>query len=405
MSTNKLTTRMVDMARPQPKDVFLWDSELAGFGVRVTLGSTKSYIFQYRLGGRGSASRRYTIGRHRSPWTAQTARTKAERLAKQVAKGRDPVAKRRERRRKEAEFRFDAYVDTFTERYLKHRWKDWERIRAMLDNYAIPVIGSTKLSDIKRADLAAIYRRLDNIPSVARAMHATLRKMFNWAMSQDDLKHSPAKGAEAPAPPKPRTRYLSDAELACAWTKSFRLPGNYGALFRMMMLTGQRRGEAVGLDWSELSRSRKEWVLPGERTKNGYMHVVPLSELAIALLDGAVGGATWPSSGLVFPSTYGTPLSGFSKIKLLWDREIVNALRSRREGTAVAPWRLHDLRRTVATGMQARKVPREVVEAVLNHVSALRGTIVGVYQCYEYRDEKRAALRKWGRHIATITAA
>lgn len=140
----------------------------------------------------------------------------------------------------------------------------------MLDNYAIPVIGSTKLSDIKRADLAAIYRRLDNMPSVVRAMHATLRKMFNWAMSRDDLKHSPAKGAEAPAPPKPRTRYLSDAELACAWTKSFRLAGNYGALFRMMMLTRQRRGEAVGLDWSDLSRSRKEWVLPGERTKNGY---------------------------------------------------------------------------------------------------------------------------------------
>jgi hypothetical protein len=87
------------------------------------------------------------------------------------------------------------------------------------------------------------------------------------------------------------------------------------------------------------------------------------------------------------------------------DREIANALLSRGEGTAVAPWRLHDLRRTVATGMQARKVPREVVEAVLNHVSALRGTIVGVYQCYEYHDEKRAALRKWGRHIATITAA
>jgi hypothetical protein len=64
VSTNKVTTRMVDMARPQPKDVFLWDSELAGFGVRVTLGGTKSYIFQYRLGGRGSASRRYTIGRH-----------------------------------------------------------------------------------------------------------------------------------------------------------------------------------------------------------------------------------------------------------------------------------------------------------------------------------------------------
>ncbi len=398
----KVTTRTVDAIKPQRRDVFLWDGELAGFGVRVTPGGARSYIYQYRLGGRGSASRRYTIGRHRSPWTAQTARVKAGRLAEQVAKGKDPVRKRQERRRKEVELRFDAYVEFFTETYLKYRWKDWERIHTMLVFYAVPVIGTKKITDIKRADLSEVYRRLDNKPSVARAMHATLRKMFNWAMTRDDIKHSPAKGAETPPRARPRTRYLSNNELRCAWSTSFQLPGHYGHMFRMMMLTGQRRGEVAGLDWSELNQDRREWVLPAERAKNGYMHLVPLGKQARALLDGMAGGGKWPLSGLVFRSTSGTPLSGFSKIKKVWDNKILKKLRQQDEGVVVAPWRLHDLRRTVATGLQALAVPREVIEAVLNHVSSVRGTLVGVYQCYQYQEERRLALKAWGRHVKAL---
>lgn len=146
MSVGKITTRAVDAIKPGSGDRFLWDNVVAGFGIRVTSGGTKSYIYQYRLGGRGSVTQRYTIGRHRSPWTAQTARARAQRLAKQVGKGKDPVAKRRDRRRKEVELRFDRYVELFCEGYLKHRWKDWERVRTQLRRHAVPTLRTKKLS-------------------------------------------------------------------------------------------------------------------------------------------------------------------------------------------------------------------------------------------------------------------
>lgn len=269
MSVERVTTRVVDTIEPSARDVFVWDTEVAGFGVRVTHGGAKTYIYQYRLGGRGAVTHRYTIGRHRSPWTARTARARALRLAKQVCKGKNPAAKRRERRRREVELRFDRYVELFTEAYLKRRWKDWERIHAMIVRYAVPTVGAKKLSEIRRSDVAAIYHRLDNTPSVARAMHAALRKMFKWAMSQDDLKHSPIAGVEAPPIVKPRSRYLTEAELRCAWTTSYRILEPYGRLFRLLMLTGQRRGEVAGMMWSEVDRDRAEWILPAERSKNG----------------------------------------------------------------------------------------------------------------------------------------
>lgn len=407
MSVGNVTTSAVDRMLPGTGNLFLWDQALAGFGVRVTQSGTKSYIYQYRLGGRGSASRRYTIGRHRAPWTAQTAREKALRLAKQVAKERDPFLKRRERRRKEVELRFDRYVDFFTREYLKCRWKDWSRIRSMLIYYAVPVIGTKRLSDIKRADLTTIYRRLDNLPSVARVMHATLRKMFNFAMSRDDLRHSPIKGVEAPPLIRARTRYLTDDELCSAWKTSFQLSGNFGPAMRLLMLTGQRRGEVAGLDWSELDRAERRWILPAERTKNSHLHVIPLSKQAIAVLDEAAGRNRWPSTGLVFPSTRCTQLSGFSKIKRQWDDKIIEDIRSTGacKVAAMRPWRLHDLRRSVATGMQALKIRTEIIEAILNHLSGTRGGIVAVYQCYDYQDEKRQAMKVWGRHIKKLTRA
>lgn len=402
MPIAKVTTRAVDTIEPVSSDVFLWDSELAGFGVRVTSGGAKSCIYQYRLGGRGSATRRYTIGRHRSPWTAQTARTKAQRLARQVQKGKDPAAKRRERRRKEVELRFDRYVELFTEGYLKHRWADWERTQNMLVLHAVPGLGTKKLSEIRRADLADIYQRLSNKPSVARALHAALRKMFRWAMSGDDLKHSPVNGVEAPPAPRPRDRYLTSAELSAAWATSFRLHGDYGALFRLLILTGQRRGEVVGLTWSELSREEASWHLPAARSKNRCGHLIPLSAASIAVLDSVAGDDVWPTDGLVLRSSQATPLSAFSKIKIDWEARIAKVLRAARGTGYIAPWRIHDLRGSVATGMQTLQIRTEIIEAVLNHLSGVRGGLVGVYQRYDFQAEKRQAMNAWGEHVLNL---
>lgn len=402
MTTGRITNRSVEEIRPGARDKFLWDSELSGFGVRVTQRGARSYVYQFRMGGRGTKTRRFTIGSHGAPWDAKTARARAAKLAQSVKRGRDPVAREKERRRREVELRFDRYVEFFTDGYLKHRWKDWQRVHDMLIMHAEPVLKDKKLSEITRADLSAIYHRLDNLPSVARSMHATLRKMFRWAMSRDDLKRSPVDGMEPPPPLRARTRYLSSKELAAAWAGTDALPAPYSTLFRLLILTGQRRGEVNGLRWSELDRERAEWLLPAERSKNGYAHVVALSKPALKELDRLAGGKAWPDTGLVLPSHRGTPLSAFSKLKTQWDKAMAKQLKASGASSVVTPWRLHDLRRTVATGMQALDVRSEVIEAVLNHVSGYRAGIVGVYQQHDFLAQKRKALSAWAKHVTKL---
>jgi integrase len=146
-------------------------------------------------------------------------------------------------------------------------------------------------------------------------MHATLRKMFRWAKSRDDLKHAPSDEGDAPRPLNPRSRLLSDVELAAAWLATASLPKYYASLFRLLILTGQRRGEVAGLYWSELDRALAQWILPDDRSKNRRSHVIPLSSRVIDELDLIAEGDQWPQTGLVLPSECGTPLSGFSKIK------------------------------------------------------------------------------------------
>jgi integrase len=175
----------------------------------------------------------------------------------------------------------------------------------------------------------------------------------------------------------------------------------FEAYFKLLILTAQRRDEVAGLDWSELNRAKREWWLPRHRTKNNKEQLVPLSDLALDILDGRAGGANWPNRGLVFTTTGTSPISGFSKVKarldLLMDQELC-----RDPGTSA--WRAHDIRRTVATGLQRLDVRFEVTEAVLNHVSGSRSGIAGVYQRYHWAPEKHDALQRWATHLDVLTS-
>jgi integrase len=161
----------------------------------------------------------------------------------------------------------------------------------------------------------------------------------------------------------------------------------------MLILTAQRREEVAGMDWLELSQTDRLWTLPGSRTKNARPQLVPLSSAAIEILDGLAGDEGWPKGGLVFSTTGRTPVSGFTKPKRRIDDFVANAV------PESPPWRVHDIRRTVATGLQRLGVRFEVTEAVLNHVSGARGGIAGVYQRYDWAEEKRAALDAWSNHV------
>lgn len=197
-------------------------------------------------------------------------------------------------------------------------------------------------------------------------------------------------------------------EIVTVWAAADQQGDPFGALAKLLILTGQRLREVAGMEWSEVDLEARVWTLPSSRTKNGKEHIVPLADSAVAILKALKKAA--PKNAVHVLSTNGkTPISGFSKAK----RRLDGLVTKQREKQAkesgelpipVQPWVLHDLRRSFATGAQALGIPVEHTEAVLNHVSGKRGGIVGVYQRYSYLGEKRAALEAWDRAVSLALA-
>ena len=181
-----------------------------------------------------------------------------------------------------------------------------------------------------------------------------------------------------------------------------KIGGPFGPLVRLLALTGQRMQEVAAASWSEVDRDEASFTIPAARAKNHRATDVPLSDAAIAELDAVAGGKKWPRKGLVFTTTGKSPVSGFSRAKRQIDREVCDLLLETNDDRTIDFWRYHDLRRTLATGFQRLGVRFEVTEAVLNHISGSKGGVAGIYQRYDWRDEKRAALEAWAQHMLSL---
>ncbi len=433
-----ITKRSVDAAQAGDRQTVLWDTDVKGFGLLVLPSGTKSYVFQYRVGGRGARLRRYTIGRHGSPWTPDSARRRAKELAEKVRTGIDPIDAERdaqaaqaaaeEERRRIREMAFADYADLWLKSGLRAgtRQRTREGYRAALAKHVTPVLDRQPLPEIGRRDVAKVIDRIPaGQPAVRRITFAVLRMLFNWAKSRGDIDASPLEGMDPPSPAASRDRVLTDEELALVLRAAARLERPFGQFYQMIFATGQRRNEVAGLAWGELDREGGTWSLPGSRAKNGEPNIVPLNRQAIAVLDALAGRdeeneRKWPRKGLVFPATRrrspaGLPksepsISGFSRAKTRLDTEILALARQDAEaagedpeGVTIEPWRLHDARRTLATALQRLGVRFEVTEAVLNHTSGTsRSGVAAVYQRHDWAEEKRAALEAWGDHCDRI---
>ncbi|WP_267386182.1 site-specific integrase [Sphingomonas sp. GC_Shp_3] len=405
MPSGKITKKSVDGVLAGTADVFLWDDELKGFGLKVTPRNARSYIYQYRLGGRGTKTKRWTIGSHGSPWTATTARTEAERLAKLVGQGMDPVEDAKKQARDAVTLEFGAYLDTFRDGYLKTEWgSSWEQAYRQLEMHLLPSFKGMLLLAIGKPEINAVFDKLKARPALARNVWAGLSKLMNWATKQrGDLALNVMASMDPPSGATARKRVLTEDEILAMWRATHALAQPFGSFVRLLLITLQRRNEVAGIRWKEISHNEGIWCLPGERAKNGLDHLVPLSSLATAEFD-SLG---WKHRGLAFTTTGETAISGFSKIKARLDGLMLTELQKieieRAEAASeapheitLAPWRLHDLRRTGTTRMQRLGFPIEVTERVINHhqggsVAGLRG----IYNLYEYLDEKTRALQAW----------
>lgn len=429
MATLKLTKTSVEALSPEAKDIYGWDTLLGRFGVRVTPAGSRIYLVQYRskaVAGEPPKTRRITIGQHGKPWTVDQARAEAKRLLAQVDLAGDPFADREaersakraaidaaeeEARRAEARQRdsFKAVAQRYIDLKAK-RNRSWQETERLITHGPMADWGDRHISDIRRADVADL---IDGItkrsPAVARATFAAIRPLFAWCMERDLISTSPCEGFRAPPRPKARERVLTDDELRLAWHGSDRLSGLFGPLVKLLILTGQRRAEVAGMTWAELDLETAVWRMTGDRTKNGRAHEVDLSEQALAVIEDI------PRTGaFLFPARGEGAARGFSATKRQLNRRVREVNEDAAEDAVDATelgelpdattWRLHDLRRTAATGMAALGVAPHVVERVLNHVSGSQGGLVGVYQRHEYRTERKAALSAWGAHVEAVVS-
>lgn len=429
MGTINKTT--VDRAQAGERDWFIWDQGLPGFGLKVTPAGGKVYVYQYRVAPPGEAAkttpRRYTIGKH-GPLTPDEARKRAKELAALVTQGIDPrqqeldakaaserqKAEQAEKERRATDLEFGRIADLWLDHYEHEKGRrpaSVRQARLVVDNHLRPALAGKPMPEIGRDELEPI---IDELPAAKKAMrravHVYAAVLWGWAVRRRHAMTNPLLDMEKPAAPEARDRCLEDAELLDVWTAAASLAVPFDSFVRLLILTGQRRSEVAGMAWGELDRAAATWTIPAGRAKNKAAHIVPLSAPVVEELDRlalkALGnkwsnGPTWPDSGLVLTTTGKTPISGISKAKASLDGAVSKA-RAKDEKEPLAPWRLHDLRRTMATGLQKLGVRFEVTEAVLNHISGARSGVAGVYQRHEWGPEKRAALDAWAQHVVAL---
>jgi integrase len=260
------------------------------------------------------------------------------------------------------------------------------------------------LPAIDKPLINSVFDKLKDRPALARNVWAALSKLMSWATKQrGDLAINVMASMDPPPGASARKRVLSDDEILALWRATYKLNDPFGRFIRLLLITLQRRSEVGGLWWKELSHNEGLWRLPSDRTKNGLDHLVPLSTLAVAELE----GFGWKHRGLAFTTTGKTAISGFSKLKKRIDKLMLDELQKiaderaeaageKPEPVEIDPWRFHDLRRTGTTRMQALGIAIEVTERVINHHQGGEASgIRGIYNLYEYQTEKTHALQAW----------
>ena len=388
MPKARLTVASVERLRPPAKGrIEHWDSLLPGFGLRVSETGAKTWVLMYRIGRR---QRRLTLGKCPALGLAK-AREKAREALDQLDHGTDPAAHRRGLQGGAADT-FEDVAVLFLDRYARRHQRIPERTEYLLEKYITPEWKGRKLESISRGDVALLVDGIaeTGAPVMANRVLSVIKKLFGWAVARGLLEATPAAGVQAPGKETARDRVLTDTELKAVWEACESLGYPFGPLFRLLILTGQRRGEVVRMAWPDIEDGT--WTLPREITKSDRLHVVPLSGLAVETIKEI---PQIEGCDLLFPSLRGTdrPLSGFSRAKRQLDTL-----------SEVEGWRLHDLRRCAASGLARLQTPPHVIEAVLNHRSGTISGVAAVYNRYSYLEEKRQALEAWAQHVTGLAA-
>ena len=384
----QLTAVSVANARPGQQRREIPDAGCRGLYLVVQPSGRKSWAVRYRFAGK---PRKVTLD---GALTLAAARKAAADALHELERGNDPAALKSKTKATAATLAADT-VDRWAAQFIelharrKTRALTLAQYESVLRRLVLPAWRGRTVHDIKRRDVIELLEQIAiDRPIMANRTHGVISKLFNWLCERDVIVASPCAGVKRPSEETARKRVLTDPEIKRLWLACDAIGGPAGACIKTLLLTGQRRSEVAGMRRSEISGD--VWSLPGERTKNKKRHDVPLSAQALAILESIPVIAR---SDYVF--TLGrAPLSHFDRSKQLID------LQMKPDG----PWVLHDLRRTVASGMARLGVRLPVIEKCLNHSSGTFRGIVATYQRHDFAAEKRDALARWADHIDSIVS-
>jgi integrase len=396
MPRKKLTDLFVDKAAaPSTGRLEYFDTTFPALALRVTSNGHKSWSLFYRHGGR---LRRYTIGNYPA-FDPAAAREAASSALHRLAEGIDPGEEKRVRRNapKPLADDFESFAREYLERQVKRNTaaSTYRETARIIERDVIPEWGKRSIGSIAKRDVIALVDKkvASGAEVQANRILARLRTLFGWGVEKDRITANPCDGLKPPTKEKARDRVLNEAEIRAFWGATEELGWPFGPLFRLLLLTAQRRDEVATMEWSEIDLERRVWSLPREKAKNDQGHDVHLSQQAVDLL------LALPriQGGLVFSTNGRTAVSGFSRSK-----ERLDGLMAKSIGHEVDPWILHDLRRSAATGMAGLRVLPHVVDRILNHTSGTIRGVARVYNRFDYLEERKAAIEAWGRKVDTI---
>jgi integrase len=388
----KLTDRLIRTRKPPVTGrLTLTDTVVPGLSLRINAASTKNpeglrhWLLRYRP--RRQAQRSSALGPYPALSLAE-ARRRAGDIVNAAVRGVDLLAE--ERRQIEEQRKAEARARTVREvghDYLAHvrQLKSWRDIKSRFRNHILPALGDRLIGEIRQVDIVALLDKLQHdsgLRHMTNRVRESLICLFDYAIERQLVEINPAASTKRRKVERPRERVLSRAELRILWQALERIPEPGRSYVRILILTGCRREEARAMQWTELDLAGRLWSLPSQRTKAARPHEVPLSQAAAEILS------SLPRCGpFVFTVDGKRPMT-VHQIKARLDQE-----------SGITDWRLHDLRRTLRSGLAELGVSYEIAERVIGHAMP---QLERTYNVFAYREEKRAALERWARHLAAV---
>jgi integrase len=365
-----LTDLTIRSLKPTPEQVTYWDKGLKNFGLRVSPGGTMTWTLLL-----GQERQRVKLGNYPIIGLKD---------ARELA--RHYLAQRTLGQHKQRSETFSEALATFDATHLKSKRATTSyELRRLLKRHFVPKLGRKQLRDLEAHHITDITDTLS--PGTAWHAFAAVQTFLNWAVRRRFLSASPIAGVPSPPKSAGRSRVLSNAELKAVWTAADRL-GTFGDIVKLLLATGQRRGEIASLQISSIDLENKTITLPREITKNGREHTFPIGPLAASFFSTTSQQFIFPARGKSSKT-----FNGWSKSKAALDKIC-----------GVTNWTLHDLRRTFATRLAELGISPHIIERLLNHVTGQISGVAAIYNRASYLPEMRAAIALWDTYLQHQTS-